>query len=363
MPDIPPEVPVSIFDPALPFERVVIIDAGVDTWHEHILITRKVLSHLPHVDKKAGKGVLRVSGGMNLEVPVVTIGLKIGSVELPEVSALVVDNGAYELLLGHSIFGEIFREKAHATAKGAADGTTGEAASSGDDASENEELKVELYPVEWPFDSRNFEQFLSRGRQLYNIALIALGRIKVSGIGLGSVDSIIGNDEGIPDRLRLKITTIEEGSVVIALKSGCKDALRYLSSAFEKGASAKLAQELAEAKDAEVRATISKETRDATALEMRLEKERLSAQHIHETYQQYRSEARDRLGFFNDLIREVSDPELAGQLRERKDFAILEMADQMMVPIVRHVPDSHSVLRSTFLALPPAPDSQPRTDE
>ncbi|HEV7668189.1 MAG TPA: hypothetical protein VGS22_06670 [Thermoanaerobaculia bacterium] len=353
MSDIPSDVPVSVFDPALPFERVLILDAGVDTWHEHILITNSVLMQLVHLDKRTEKETLRVSGGMSIQVPVVTIGLKIGHIEIPEVKALVLDDGAHALLLGRSIFSEIFRGGVRPGAG------KSEEPSRQPESTNTDELRVQLYPVTYPFSSKNLENFLLCQRRIYNVLLIALRRVNASGLKPEIVDSIIESDMGIPDHLCLKISSIESGSVLIALASGCKSALKHLSSLFEKGASARLAQELAEAKDAEVKASISKETRDATALEIRLEKDRLSAQHIHETYQQFRAEARDKLSFLNDLIAELGDPELQGELRRKKDRAILELADQMLVPVVRQVPDAHSVLRSTALALPPPPNWKP----
>ena len=353
MANLPRDVTVIVSDPALPFERVLVSSAGIDTWHSEILITKEIREQLPHIEEHSSKGILEVSGGMSLLVPVVTIGLEIGSTTIPEVRALVVDRGTNDVLLGKSIFREIFRKQSQA------EQPKEEKVSSKPASEDPESLSVELYPTNYPFSSKSLENFLAGQRQLYNTTLIALRRINPAGLSKEAIDAIIDDDEGIPDHLRLKISSVEDGSVLVKLTSGCKDALKYMSSVFEKGASAKLAQELAEAENAEVRASISKETRDATALEIRAEKEKLSTQHIHETYRRYREEAQERLTFLDGLIGELSDSELRAQLTKKKDQVILDIADQMMVPVVRHVPDSHSALRTNSLALPPSATWKP----
>ncbi len=349
---IPDDVPVVIFDPALPFEKVLVSNTGVDTWHDHILITKKTRDQLPYVKEDSGTGVLKVSGGVSMQVPAVTIGLKIGAIEIPELSALVVDHGVHEVLIGSSIFGEIFKASFHGE-----DSTQEQKRSAETSGSDPDELRIELFPTEYPFNSKHLEDFLARQRQLYNTSLIAIKQINPSGLSQAAIDAIVDLDEGIPEHLRLKVASVEQGSIKIALRSGCKTALRYLSSVFEKGASAKLAQELAEAKDAEIKASISQEIRDATALEARLEKEKLSSQHIHETYQQHRAEARERISFLDELLEKLDDSTMREQLRAKKNEAILEMAEQMMVPVVRQVPGARSTLRSTRLALPPPSNS------
>src|SRR5437868_11319894 len=90
---------VQAFDPAVPFKAVEITPAGIDTWHEYCLITQELLSKLPMVQPKREE-TLRLSGGMSIEVPLVEIGLRIGSIRLERVECLVVGKGNYDVLLG-----------------------------------------------------------------------------------------------------------------------------------------------------------------------------------------------------------------------------------------------------------------------
>jgi hypothetical protein len=349
MPRLPEDVFVAIFDPVLPFERVKPMEVGVDTWHDNLLITKKIRKLLPHIEECEELGVLELSGGMSLRVPVVSIGLLIGSIEIPEIRALVVDSGQYDLLLGSSIFGEIFR----ANTRKSDGGPSSKAASS------SEDLVIELYPVTHPFNVKNFESVLKNQRKLYNIALIALKKIDPSGLPIEAVEVVIAEDEGIPDHLILKITSIKSGSIWTSFSSGSRSALKYLASLFERGASAKLAQELAEADNSQVKAQVSKATRDSVAVQIRSENDRLSAENIHMTYEAFRKECRARLSFLDDLINKLEDPTLITQLRKSKEQAILEMAEQQMVPIVRNVPGSHFSLGSNYLALPASTDGDP----
>lgn len=348
MPRLPGDVSVTMFDPALPFQRVKAAEVGVDTWHDDVLITRKVRNFLPHIEEREG-GVLKLSGGMTLSVPLVSIGLSIGSSEIAEIEALVVDGGQYDLLLGSSVFREIFRAKERVVDED----------TSSHEAMNSEDLVIELYPVAQPFDAKNFESVLRNQRRLYNIALIALRKIDASGLSAEALESVIADDEGIPKHLVLKVASIKSGSIWVSFSSGGRSALRYLASLFERGASAKLAQELAEVDNSQVKAQVSKARRDSVALQIRSENDRLSAESIHMTYEAFRAECRARLDFLDDLINRLDDPALISHLKKSKGRAILEMAEQQMVPIVRNVPGSHFSLTSNYLALPGSTDEDP----
>ena len=55
------------------------------------------------------KSSLMVPGGVTMTVPVVRIGLQIGTIVIDEINALVVDGGYYDVVLGSEIFDHVFR--------------------------------------------------------------------------------------------------------------------------------------------------------------------------------------------------------------------------------------------------------------
>ena len=360
MPKLPHDVLVSVFDPATPFQKVLVGDAGVDTWHGDILITKELRSQLPHVDDLPGLRRLPISGGMSVEVPAINIGIQLGPFRIDEIDALVVNQGNHDLLLGSSVFSKIFKAGYRANARQGDCGFDGERNSGGSKGGNSaykddpEALAIELYPVEYPFPSQHLEKILRSQRVLHNVALIATGKIGVVDLGEDAVDAIIEKDAGIPDHLTLKISSVADGSIWMTLKSGSASSLKYVASFFQKGASAKLAQEVAEAEGAEVRSQISKASRDATAMEIISEKEKLQAENIHSTYEVFRAEARARIDFLDEMIEKVEDPRTADQLRRRKDAAILEITEQQMVPVVRNVPGTYFGITNGLLALPPS---------
>ena len=76
MPDI--NLNIEIFDPAVPFNTFELKNPGLDTWHEYTLITKEARSKLSQVSQK-GLKTLRLSGGMLMQVPMLEIGVIIGS--------------------------------------------------------------------------------------------------------------------------------------------------------------------------------------------------------------------------------------------------------------------------------------------
>lgn len=114
--------------------------------------------------------------------------------------------------------------------------------------------------------------------------------------------------------------------------------LKRLGSVFDTSASAKLAQQLADAKSAETAANISSDIRNATASRLQTEQEMLQAENIRKTYETWRKEAKVRIKFMDDLIVQVQDEEMRNVLRKKKDEAILELAEQQILPMVRNIP-------------------------
>ena len=344
---------VWVFDPVVPFKKFAAHDPGIDTWHESVLITKELRAKIPHLTH-TGYRRLQLSGGMSMSVPSVEVGLQIGKIQLPKISALVVDQGVHEVLLGRAIFQQIFSERE--------DRHTGEEAStepeepfrySSKTKDDPSALSVEIYPVETPFAMHRFEKTIRSQRVIYNVALVASGEVQVDGLSASEVQEVIEDDSGVPDNLALQVSCIESGSIWMSMKSGSQSALKYLGSLFETGASARLAEQLANAQTAEANAQISEATRNDVAAQIRAEQEKLRVENIQQTYEVWSSELRSQLSFLDELIEHASDEAVVSKVKDLKNQAILQMADQQMVPIVRNVPGSFVSNDLDVLALPP----------
>ena len=84
--------------------------------------------------------------------------------------------------------------------------------------------------------------------------IVASGEVQVDGLSASEVQEVIEDDSGA-DNLALQ-ACIESGSIWMSMKSGSQSALKYLGSLFETGASARLAEQLANAQTAEANAQI-----------------------------------------------------------------------------------------------------------
>jgi multidrug efflux pump subunit AcrA (membrane-fusion protein) len=177
--------------------------------------------------------------------------------------------------------------------------------------------------------------------------------VQVDGLSASEVQEVIEDDSGVPDNLALQVSCIESGSIWMSMKSGSQSALKYLGSLFETGASARLAEQLANAQTAEANAQISEATRNDVAAQIRAEQEKLRVENIQQTYEVWRSELRSQLSFLDELIEHASDEAVVSKVKDLKNQAILQMADQQMVPIVRNVPGSFVSNDLDVLALPP----------
>jgi hypothetical protein len=212
-------------------------------------------------------------------------------------------------------------------------------------------LIVELMPVECPYPSLHLETILHELRILHNIALLATSEIEYD-LAECSISDLLCNDKGIPQNFRLFIDSIERGSIFLTLKSGSQKALNYVASFLERGASAKLSQEIAEAAKVQNEAEIAKATRDANAQQIIAEKERLSAEDIQKIYEVFRKESISQLEFIDKLIEEASDPDLRKILTKKKDETILSLSEQQMVPIVRHMQDTYFRIENSLPRFP-----------
>lgn len=324
MPEI--KLAVRVFDPVLPFDAITATRPGIDTWHEFTLITSKLRQLLPHV-KEADHQSLQLSGGMSMQVPSVKIGIQIGTIKIDEITALVVDDGWHDILLGSDIIEKAFtvgqadREDVSVSSPWKEDVNT---------------LSIEIYPIEMPFAARHFERFLKFQRQLYNVMVIVDHGLRFS--DSAAIDGAIENDIGIPKEFVLQISAVDSGSIWIGLKSGATATLRRFGNIFDTSATAKLAQQMADAKKAETQAGISEETRDATASRIIAEQEMLRSENIRKTFDSWRKELESRVKFLDKLISQVDDATLRVALIRQKDEAIAEITQHQLLPMVKNIP-------------------------
>jgi len=335
------EIEVRIYDPALPFQTAKCENPDIDTWHDKCLLTKTALAKLPHITEK-GRKELKLSGGMSIEVPYVEIGLQVGSLRIDAIEALIVEHGHHELVLGR-----VALENALNVARNKDEGVRVTSASKDDVTA----LSMELYPVHPPVELRRFEQMIRGQRQLHNIGLIATGEIQMPTIE--ELSAIIDNDETIPEPLRLRLTWIDTGSIWLTLKSGSEKTLKYVASMFQKGASAKLAQEVAAARKNETEAGISEATREATIHRILSEQEELKAENISKTFDHWRDETRKRIEFFDEVLKKVSDKKAAAALKAKRDQVLLNLGEQQLMPIVRNVPRPYEPPEGVLLLPPP----------
>src|SRR5216684_1914649 len=314
-------VPVHAFDPAIPFKPLNVTSPAIDTWHTRSLITRKLWLELATVPE-ARQETLELSGGMSIRVPLVEVGVQIGSIKVQRVECLVVDAGYHELLLGSLAIEQAFslgRDEARVASPWK------------DDA---EALSLQYYPVEPWVDVRAIENMFNAQRRLYNVLLFA--QRVVATPSAGELTDAVRFDIGIPQDLRLKLTWIESGSIWATFKSSSLKTLKYLAGMFETGATAKLAQQMADAQKAETESDISQATRDATVARMLEEQERLRYDNIASTYSTWRREVTERLAFADELLAQLTDTDAAAELRRQKDEAIVAVVSQNLLPLVRN---------------------------
>ena len=271
--------------------------------------------------------MLAVSGGMEMSVPCVKIGVQIGTIKILDLIALVVDDGYHQILFGSDLFNRAF--------------------SVGEKDEENisvntpwkedvSALSLELYQIEVPFDIIKFESYLSAQRKIYNLLIVL-----EFDIAFETVDALrlaIESDVGLPRDVILQLSAVASGSIWIGIKSGALATLRKLASIFDTSATARLAQQMAEAKKAETQAGISEDTRNATASHIIAEQEMLKAENIRKTYDTWRREVEARIKFIDKMIAQVADDSMRNELIRQKDNAIFELANQNLLPMVRNIP-------------------------
>jgi hypothetical protein len=335
-------VKVALFDPAFPFEIVTPKNPSLQSWNKLTIITKELRERFPLVPD-AGFEEVPILGGMNVRVPYIEIGIKIGTIKIEKTKVAYVDSGWNEIILGEETINKAFEVGKHEAEDVSVSSAVKEDGSA---------LSIELYPVQMPFDVRKLERFLRYQRRLYNIVLIAERQIAFE--NELDLENAIEGDVEIPREFVLQLSAIDSGSIWISLKSGALSTLKRLASVFDTSTSAKLAQQLADARKAETAAEISSETRMVTVARIAAEQERLRAENIGKSYESWRKDARASLKFIDDLLRQTTDDGTRSELIKKKDEAILALADQQMLPIVRNLPQPPKVLPGLLLL--------PRTD-
>jgi hypothetical protein len=343
MPDI--SVEVRVFNPLFPDQRIRVRDPGMDTWHDRSLISQRLVNRLPEI-RPSGRARLDVSGGMHVEVDAVEVGIDIGGLRIERLTALVVTDGQYDVLLGADILKHVFR--------------IGEAPAQDvrirsplkDDPTA---LAVELYPVESPVELRKFQQFLHGQRRLHNIAVVASGVIGREYLATLDLEDVLENETALPNAFRLRLQWVDNGSIWLTIKSGSTAALEYVAQFFKMSATARLARLQAEARKSANDAAIGEATRASTVERIRTEEERLQSENIAATYATWRTEVRQKLDLLDELISRTEDPEVAAVLMKKRDEALLMIADQTLVPIVRSLPRELPEEDPGVHLLPPVP--------
>jgi hypothetical protein len=334
------QVNIEIFDPVTPFNTYKVNNHDLDAWRDITVITKNLRELLPQV-KEIRTQQLDLLGGIIIKVPIVEIGIKIGSIVFHSIEVAVVDDGEYDLWLGGNELQGCF-DIGRIGKGGNVDVVTPW-------KEDPESLSLEIFPVTMPFNQINLERYLCSLRQIYNMCLISEHEINI--VDIDDIEALVDHDIGVTEANRLKISWVDSGSIFIGLKSATLKTLKRISKIFNISASAKLAQQLADSKKAENDAILAQETRDATALRIIEEQERYKIENVKKSYDIWRREAKSRIKFLDDMIQSVEDKNIAKQLREKKDQAILTLTEQELLPMVQNIPKPREALESV-LALP-----------
>lgn len=364
---------VTIFDPIVPTQKVEAQDSSIDTWHDKILITRALRERLPLL-KEGAKQRFYLPGGMYIFLPSIEIGLIVGNISIRNVDALVADEGRHDIIIGSEALRKLFTVGAPSAPS--ADIYEPSSAKQVEIISpwknDSEALSLEVYPLSGKTVAvRHFEQFLLNLRVLYNISYVCT-KLSDSLISDSQIVNIINQDRDIPISHQLQISYVENGSIRVNLKSSCKQALNSISKIFIKGHDIALKEASQPAvpvtkSDSKAVAVsirpLTAESRSSIATQQAEEEARLNTDRISDTYDKWRQETRENLRFFDDLIMQASktDQKTALILTHMKNKAIIEIAEQQLLPILRNIPqsDSSSDPVSRGLLLPPLPPVGP----
>ncbi|MDJ0596256.1 MAG: hypothetical protein QNJ72_40800 [Pleurocapsa sp. MO_226.B13] len=343
-------IPVALFDPQTP-RRGIEIDAGMDTFGKHILVTRAVISTFKNLET-LGNTELSVGNDydeVKIRADIIKLGVRIGTIRINNLEAVIVDSAPHELILNIATLERCF------TVGISGDQSVNLSSGAKDDRTA---LTIEVCPLEKYVELRAFEELSRNQRILHNLFLVALGKVQVR--SPNDLANLIENESGIPPELRLSLRWVESGSIWMTLKSGSADALKYLSSLFKGGTSATLAQRQADSQNAEVETEIAKKTSAAVIRRRKQEEERKRSEQLSQTYQIWRDEIRDRIAFFDELLLQISDENLAKEMAMQKDQALVKLTNQQLLPLVAFAPIEDATSPDEGIPFLPSPEESDR---
>lgn len=317
-----------LYNPTAPFQKVEVPSYTIDSSFELCAIAKSLLVQVQGIERRGARRV-RTRSGLLRTAPTVEFGLQIGRTALDRVHAYVLEDNTPTFVLGRELVNQLLE------AQGLPPGPTHPFY---EKKYSSEDLVIEIHPVERKPTLLNLQYFFRALRQLYVVILISTDPMWARSVR--EVGSYLDSDDLLPPSVRLRISEIDQGSIVIALASASKKSLQYLGNVFQKRTTANLKREIAESGQAELEFAISKEIRPHTARARAREQDALAAKSISKTYDVWRKEARSRVALFNDLIAEVSDPSARKLLVSRKDQALLTIAEQQLMLFVRNLPGS-----------------------
>jgi hypothetical protein len=317
-----------LYDPVTPFIKKVVENATLDTYFEYCVIKREFLdSNFPEAQKLEPLSV-SVSNGMQIQTDAIRIGVQVGNRASDNVLCYVFDSGPHDFIIGTNFLVQ--------TLTMFDDGSGYKSYSVFDEKNNPELLTVELHCVVDEVRAIWLQEILRNSRKLFNVLVIAELQIRVSASDIVGLNDDLENI--IPDNYRLKISSVDHGSIVLSFAAAAMTALGQFAKIFKVATTAKLAKQMADLNKAELDAHITEEIREDIKRKMSLEQGALAAKSLASTYDSWRKEVKGNLKMFDDLIAASMSPDVAARLKVKKDEAILAIVDQQLLPVITNLP-------------------------
>ncbi|MCA0363036.1 MAG: retroviral-like aspartic protease family protein [Bacteroidetes bacterium] len=323
------EINCTIFNPLNDLNQIRIYDTEFNDWYDYIVITKDLSEKLGY-NPEIRKQKVSVPGGMKVELPVIQIGITIGSFVLKNQYAYIVDSGINDLILGKNILSSILSSNKE---------KQGKVEFTDEIKDDPTALSLKLHSLDGTYPMINFERFLYNQRKLYNTLLVMEG--EVVALSKNEVVEIIENDKGISQELALKITWIENGSIWMTIKSAGK-ALKEFGKIFGEAKLANLKKDFYDAQKNKTESEILKETSKEIIEKKKAEEERIKTENIHKTHNIWRMEMLKRMEFFEKMSAKVEDPEIKKELKKQFESSIQNMLIQNLYPEVKNIPDENN---------------------
>ena len=345
----------QIFDPI----RITTVTRAnrfiIDTWFSTGLIARSLFERLPGIETH-GTGRLLLSSGMTVDRPRIRVGIQINNIRALPVEFFVVDDGPAPLLFGSDFLKELFNvgRRAFTGSGGAPPDGPVDVTIEPADKYDPDSVGVRLVPLGDSIDALQLERFLRAVRAIHNVGVIAQSGLhqhedwpqaERTDAKRRAVHETIQNDRSLHSDNTLSITWVEAGSIWVSLGSGAKSALSWITQVFEKTMDARLRSVMADATSAEEDAAIKHMTRDEVARAKKLEQQRLSAQHIRETREEWHKMVLAEIDFRRKLAQQIKDPDVRAQATQSLGEALGDLVDSDFMPLVEHLPDIPAKMR------------------